>query len=62
MILRKYEIKKQVIGEDPDFEKSGRILNHVIDWDRDGITIKADQRHVREILNGLELELSLIHI
>ena len=27
MISRKYEIKKQVIGEDTDLEKSGRILN-----------------------------------
>ena len=24
MISRKYEIKKQVIGEDPDLEKGGR--------------------------------------
>ena len=56
MRSRKYDIKKQVIGEDPDFEKSGRILNRVIEWDRDGITIEADQRHVRKILKGLELE------
>ena len=46
----------QVIGEDPDLEKSGRILNRLIEWDRDGITIEADQRHVREMLKGLELE------
>ena len=52
----KYEIKKQVIGEDPDLERSGRILNRVIVWDRDGITSEADQRYVREILKGLELE------
>ena len=39
-----------------DLEKSGRILNRVIEWDRDGITIEADQRHVREIMKGLELE------
>ena len=45
-----------MLGRDPDFEKSGRILNRVIEWDRDGITIEADQRHVREILKGLELE------
>ena len=44
------------MGEDPDLEKSGRILNRVITWNRDGITIEADQRHVREILKGLELE------
>ena len=39
-----------------DLEKSGRILNRVIEWDRDGITIEADQRHVREMRKGLELE------
>ena len=56
MKSRKYAIKKQVIGEDPDFEKSGRILNRVIEWNRDGVAIEADERHVREILKGLELE------
>ena len=56
MISRKYEIKKQGIGEDPNLEKSGRKLNRFIDWIRDGITIEANQRHVREILKGLELE------
>ena len=48
--IQKYEIKKQVFGRDLDLEKSGRILNRVIEWDRDGITIEADQRHVREIM------------
>ena len=56
MISKKYEIKKQVLGGDPDLEKSGRILNRVTGWDRDGITVEADQRHVREIMKGLELE------
>ena len=51
-----------MIGEDADLDKSGRILNRVIEWGRvtewgrDGITIEADQRHVREMLGGLELE------
>ena len=45
-----------MIREDPDLEKSGRTLNRVIVWNRDGITIEANQRHVREILKGLELE------
>ena len=31
---RKYEIKKQVIGEDPDLEKSARTLNRVIELER----------------------------
>ena len=48
MRSRKFEIKNHEIGEDPDLEKSGRMLNRVIEWDRDGITIEADQRHVRE--------------
>ena len=56
MISKQYEIKKQVIGEEPDHEKSGRILNRVIKWNHNGITIEADQRHVREILKGLALE------
>ena len=43
---RKYEIKKQMIGEDADLDKSGRILNRVTKWGRDGITIEVDQRHV----------------
>ena len=47
MISTKYETEKQVIGEDSDLEKSGRILNRSVEWDRDGITIEAaDQRHV----------------
>ena len=56
MLSKKYEIKKQVVGEDPDLEKSGRLLNRVVEWNRDGITIGADQRHVKEIRKGLELE------
>ena len=44
MMSRKYEIKKQVIGGDADLEKSGIILNRVIEWSRDGIPIEADQR------------------
>ena len=45
---KRYEIKKQVIGEDPDLEKSGRILNRVIARNHDGITM-ADQRHSERI-------------
>ena len=57
MISKRYEIKKQVIGEDPDLEKSGENGDSChLKWNRDGITIEADQRHVREILKGLELE------
>ena len=56
MIPGKDEIKKQVIGEDADLESSGRILNRVIKWGRDGITTEADQKLAREILKDLDLE------
>ena len=32
------------------------ISKSVIEWNRGGVVIEADQRHVREILKGLELE------
>ena len=44
MISKKEEIKKQVIRDDPDLEKSGRILNRVIEWNHNGIKIEADQK------------------
>ena len=58
MMSRKYKIKQQVTGGDADLEELGRILNRVIECGRDGIVIEADQRRVREILEGLELEKS----
>ena len=41
---------------------SGGILNRVIECDRDGITIEADQRHVREIMKGLERERTTLRL
>ena len=38
MKTRKYETKKQVIGEDADVEKGGRILSLVVEWSLDRIT------------------------
>ena len=55
-ISRIYEIMKQVIGEGADLDKSGRILIRVIEGVRGGVTVEADQRHVRHVLKGLELE------
>ena len=40
MISSKNEIKKLVVGEDADFQKSGRFLNRIIKWGLDGITIR----------------------
>ena len=32
------------------------MLDRANEWSRDGITIEADQRHVKEILKDLESE------
>ena len=57
MVSSRYETKKHsVTGEDADLEKSGSILNRVTKWGRDGITIEADQRRVREVSTDLDLE------
>ena len=42
LISRKYEIKKHVIGEDADIEKSGRILN--------GVETASQSRRIRDTL------------
>ena len=51
----KLEIKKQMMSEDTDLDKSGRILNRVTERGRDGITSEADQRHVKGSLKELHL-------
>ena len=50
MISSNFEIKKQVVGKDADSRKTARVLNRVIVWGRDVITIEA------EILKDPELE------
>ena len=36
--------------------------NRGIEWDRNGLTIEADQRHVGEIMKGLELERTTLRL
>ena len=56
ILIKIRSTRYEVVGEDADLEKSGRILSRVIDLGCDVITIEVDQRHVREMLKGLELE------
>ena len=37
-------------------EASDRLKTQTFEWSHDGITLEADQKHVREILKDLELE------
>ena len=46
--IQEKDIVATVHGDDITIGESGRELNRVIEWDRDGITMKEDQRHVRE--------------
>ena len=50
-----------MVGEDADLEKIGRILNRVIKWSLDGITIEADQIHVREMLRIVNWNKRIAH-
>ena len=52
----RYEVKVQIIGVDPSLAKEGCILNRTIRWDKQGIEIESDSRHVKEIILGLGLK------
>ena len=52
----KYEAKHQVIGPRADHAKSMKVLNREIKWEDKGITIEADKKHVRAIIQELGLE------
>ena len=51
----RYEVKVQIMGEAPDLAKEVKILNRTLRWERKGISIEADQRHAREVVEALEL-------
>jgi len=52
-----YEFKKKArLGPDEGDDKSARLLNRVISWEKDGIALEADQRHVEIVLKQLGLE------
>ena len=49
----KYQIKVNIIGEAPELEKEGRILNRIIRWHPGrGVSYEADPRHAEEIIKA----------
>merc|ERR1711940_374541 len=55
-IKQKFEVKfRGRPGPEEGDNKSIRILNRVLEWSRDGITYKADQRHAEIIVPQLVL-------
>ena len=50
-----YELKvRGILGDEPDDDKEITILNRTLRWTTEGLEYKADDRHVREIVNYFE--------
>ena len=49
----KYQIKVNIIGEAPDLEKEGRILNRIIRWHTGrNVSYEVDPRHAEDIIKS----------
>ena len=53
---KKYEVKSQMMGGDPDLAKEAAVLNRRLQWTREGIKIEADPRHAQEVIKALGME------
>ena len=52
-----YELKvRGMMGDEPDDDKDIVILNRRLKWTKEGLEYKADDKHVREILNHFNLD------
>ena len=52
-LWEKYHIKVNIIGEAPEMEKEGIILNGIIRWHPGrGVSYEADSRHAEEIMKA----------
>ena len=57
LFCEKYITKvRGIVGPDPSDMKAIVILNRILQWTEDGITLEADQRHVELILKQMEME------
>ena len=54
-VKARYEIKVQMMGQAKDLAKEVKILNRTITWGKQGISIEADPRHAREVVEFLDL-------
>ena len=55
---KKFEIKNTRIGPARNDEKSLKLLNGIVEWTPQGISIEGDQRHAELIVEDLQLELT----
>ena len=57
IIKQRYEVEfKAGLGGEETDDKSVFLLNRPIQWDADGISYEADQKHVEIILRDLGLD------
>ena len=55
-----FEAKHQVMGASDHLMKELKILNRKVSWKSQGITIEADPKHVRVLLEEMNLELAKV--
>ena len=52
-----FKIKyRGTLGPEPQDDKSIRVLNRLVTWNRKGIELEADPRHAQEVIKALGLE------
>ena len=51
---RRYELKMQTLGPEPERQEEIRISNRIIRWSAEGIGYEPDQRHAEIIVKELD--------
>ena len=57
-LKKRWEIRDQMIGPNPDDQRELRILNRTLRWCKDGLVCTANLRHGREVVDELGLSKS----
>ena len=55
-VLKEYELATIFVGEDGDMEKKALYLGRTLEWERNGLGVRPDRRHVRSLLLELGME------
>ena len=52
----RWDVKVAMLGPDAHHDQEVKILNRSVRWTASGLEYEADQRHVRVVLEQLELQ------
>jgi len=55
-IHKRFETKVQVLGTGPGQTKQVKVFNRLVSWEKEGITIQADPRHARALIEEMALK------